>query len=118
MTIGELIENYQREHGMMSEREFARKCGISHTHINSLKKGVTSGGKKFAPTIDTLRKVAAAMGISLQALLMSVEGLEIKWEERDVAIPPEKMDLINRVLLMDPAQLDRLSRLLDIVEGK
>ena len=117
MTIGTLIENYQREHHM-SEREFARLCGISHTHINSLKKGVTTGGKPFAPSVDTLRKVASGMGISLQALMMSVEDLEIKWEERDTAIPPEKMALINRVLGMDAAQLDRLSRLLDIVEGK
>ena len=117
MTIGTLIENYQREH-LMSEREFAKKCGLSHTHINSLKKGVTTSGKKFAPSVDTLRKVAQAMGLSLQTLMMSVDDLEIKWEERDVAIPPEKMALINRVLVMDDAQLDRLSRLLDIVEGK
>ena len=117
MNIGTLIENYQMEHHM-SEREFARKCGISHTHINALKKGVTSAGKVFTPTVDTLRKVAAAMGISLQTLMMEVEDLEIKWEEKDVAIPPAKMELINRVLTMDDIQLDRLSRLLDIVEGK
>lgn len=117
MNIKTLIENYQREH-QMSEREFAKKCGLSHTHINSLKKGVTTGGKKFAPSIDTLRKVAAGMGISLQALMMEVEDLEIKWEEKDTVIPPEKMELINRVLTMDDVQLDRLSRLLDIVEGK
>lgn len=117
MNIGTIIENYQREH-LMSEREFAKKCGLSHTHINSLKKGITSAGKKFTPTVDTLRKVAAAMGISLQTLMMEVEDLEIKWEEKDTVIPPAKMELINRVLTMDDIQLDRLARLLDIVEGK
>ena len=117
MNIGTLIENYQREH-QMSEREFARQCGVSHVLINSLKKGRTSNGKEFTPSIDTLRKVSAGMGLSLQSLLMSVEDLEIKWEEKDTVIPPAKMELINRVLTMDDIQLDRLSRLLDIVEGK
>lgn len=114
MTIGTLIENYQREH-MMSEREFARKCGISHTHINSLKKGVTTSGKKFTPSIDTLRKVAAGMGISTQALLMSVEDLEIKWEEKDVAIPEDKIELINIILKATPEQVSKIKSVLDLV---
>ena len=114
MTIGTIIENYQKEH-MMSEREFARKCGLSHTHINSLKKGVTTGGKKFTPSIDTIRKVAAAMGISTQSLLMSAEDLEIAWEEKDVAIPEDKMELINIILKATPEQVSKIKSVLDLV---
>ena len=34
--IGEFIKNYR---GDMSLREFADKCGISHTHLDSIEKG-------------------------------------------------------------------------------
>ena len=114
MTIGNLIETYQREH-MMSEREFAKRCGVSNVLINSLKKGRTSNGKTFTPSIDTLRKVAAGMGISTQALLMSVEDLEIKWEERDTAIPPERMEIINSIIKATPEQFEKIKSIISLV---
>ena len=114
MTIGMLIENYQREH-MISEREFAKLCGLSHTQINSLKKGKTSNGKPFKPSIDTLRKVAAVLGMSVQEVLMNAEDLTIDPADHDMFIPDEKMELINMILKATPSQVEKIKNVLALV---
>ena len=96
MTIGEIIETYQREHNM-SERAFAKACGLSHTQVNSLKKGKTSNGKKFSPSVDTIRKVAEAMGMTPQEILSNAQDLTFGSGEPDMFIPAEKMELINLI---------------------
>ena len=117
MKLGEMIKAYRTEH-RYSLREFADICGISFAQIRLMERGLNSQGKPLVPSIKSLKAVAKGMGISLSTLLENCDDMEISWDADDVAIPPEKVELINRVLVMDPAQLDRLSRLLDIVEGK
>ena len=38
MKLGEFIKQYREEHGI-SQREFARRCGISNTAIQSIENG-------------------------------------------------------------------------------
>ena len=117
MKIGEIIKEYRKEH-RYSLREFADICGVSFAQIRLMERGLNSQGKPLIPSIKSLKAVANGMGMSLSTLLENCDDMEIRWDADDVAVSPDKVELINRVLLMDPAQLDRLSRLLDIVEGK
>lgn len=114
MTIGTLIENYQREH-MISEREFAKLCGLSHTQINSLKKGKTSNGKPFSPSIDTIKKVASVLGMTAQEVLMNAEDLTIDPSSHDMFIPADKMELINIILKATPSQVEKIKSVLALV---
>lgn len=54
----------------MSLREFANLCGISHTHIDSIEKGVDMrSGREVNLTSATIRKLAAALGMQESELI-------------------------------------------------
>ena len=75
--IGNFIKKYR---GEMSLRDFAEKCGISHTHLDSIEKGVDPRtGKPVRVTIETLKKIAKAMGMSINDLL--IQSGDVKLEE-------------------------------------
>lgn len=66
--IGDYIKNYR---GNMSLRDFAEKCNISHTHLDSIEKGCDPRtNKPVKITVDTLKKIAAAMNMSINDLLI------------------------------------------------
>lgn len=117
MNLSEAVKEYRLEH-RYSLREFADLCGLSHVQIRRIETGVKTDGQPFEPKIKTLKKLAAGMGITLDEVLRYCEDMVIQWDPDDVAISTEKQALIDRVLRMDSAQLDKLARLLDIVEGK
>ena len=71
-TLGEIIKEYRQENSL-SLREFSKKCGLSHTYIDKLEKGVDPrSGKPVEPTIDVLEKVSSALSINLQELLILI----------------------------------------------
>ena len=73
--IGEYIRNYR---GEMSLREFAEKCGISHTHLDSIEKGYDPRtGKPVRVTVDTLKKIARTMGMTINDLLIQSGDVKI-----------------------------------------
>lgn len=117
MKLGELIQEYRIEH-RYSLREFADKCGISFAQVRLMERGLNSQGKPFVPQVSSLKAVAKGMGISLSSLMEYCDDMTIEWGAEDSQIAPEKQALIDRVLKMDVAQVERLSKLLDIVEGK
>lgn len=66
--IGNYIKKYR---GNMSLREFATKCGISHTHLDSIEKGIDPRtNKPVSVTVDTLKKIANAMNMTVNDLLI------------------------------------------------
>lgn len=55
----------------MSLRDFASKCGISHTHLDSIEKGTDPRtNKPVSVTIETLKKIASAMNMTVNDLLI------------------------------------------------
>lgn len=75
--IGNFIKKYR---GDMSLREFAEKCDISHTHLDSIEKGYDPRtGKPVRVTVDTLKKIASAMNMSVNDLL--IQSGDVKIEE-------------------------------------
>ena len=66
--IGNYIKEYR---GKMSLRTFADKCGISHTHLDSIEKGYDPRtGKAVKVTVETLKKIANAMNMTINDLLI------------------------------------------------
>ena len=66
----------------MSQREFARQSGLSHSLISIIEMGKNpQTGKKMIPDIETYKKIATAMKITLNDLfgmLDSDEGINLK----------------------------------------
>lgn len=71
MQLGELIKAKRESEGL-SLREFAERCNLSHSYVKNLEEADPRTGKNVAPTIETLEKLAPAMGMSLEELLKEV----------------------------------------------
>lgn len=73
MTIGQIIERYCSEHGM-SYRQFAERTGLTSGYISMLVNNRNpKTGKPPIPTVETYRKIADAMGVSLNDVLQETE---------------------------------------------
>ena len=56
--------------GELSLRAFARKCGISHTSLDNIEKGIDfRTGKPTQPKVSTLLKIAKAANVSLSYII-------------------------------------------------
>lgn len=77
MTFGEYIKAYREEHEL-SQRAFARLCGMSVQYVGNLERGTNNDGKRLSPTMSTIAKIAKGTGISEEDLLLSVNGTSVK----------------------------------------
>lgn len=80
MKLGEIIREY-RLRNKMSMGDFAKTSGISKPYVSMLEADKNSnGGKSIAPSVETLQKVARAIGISLDELLRKLgdEKIDIR----------------------------------------
>ena len=86
--IGIFIKNYR---GDLSLREFSEKCDISHTHLDSIEKGYDPRtGKPVRVTVDTLKKIAHAMNMSINDLF--IRSGEVDLSEMDFNFNKESID--------------------------
>ena len=73
MKLGELIKQY-RDSADISQRELARRCGLSNSYISFIEKDKNpKTGKPMTPTIEMYKKLADAMGMSLQNLFSQLD---------------------------------------------
>ena len=114
MELGEVVEQYRKEHNY-SLREFARVTGLSHVQIMRIEKGVGPDGKAFEPSIKTLKKLAAGMGLSINDIFPYCENLVIHFEKDDLSVTPEKQALIDRITNASPEQLSKIQSIVDLV---
>lgn len=69
MILGDLIKEY-RANNKLSLRDFAQRCGLSHTYISALEKNIDSRtGKPIAPTLDTVKYISKGMNLSIEEIL-------------------------------------------------
>ena len=67
--LGEYIQQRRKEMGL-SLREFGKLCGISHTHIDSIEKGIDyRTGKRVNVTNETFRKLSEVLKVPAAYLL-------------------------------------------------
>jgi len=61
----------------MSEREISARCGISHSYLNQLIKGVNPSTKRnISPTLVTFEKLAKGFGVSVDYLQKISRGIK------------------------------------------
>ena len=69
MILGDLIKEY-RNKNKLSLRDFAQKCGLSHSYISALEKNIDPRtGKPIAPTLDTVKYISKGMNLSIEDIL-------------------------------------------------
>ena len=62
----------------LSERELAKRCGVSHSYINQLVKGINPAtNKNINPTIKTLEKIALGIEVPIETLEKVARGITV-----------------------------------------
>lgn len=108
MRLGEMIKEYREARGM-SQRAFARKCGLSNGQIAFLERGIGNSGKPFEPTFDTLRKVARAIGTYPEYLMKNVlwkttvDHFSVRGRTVTIAFDSQKVLAERMAILTDSA---------------
>lgn len=97
--------NVAIENAQISPAELSRRTGIGEGAISCYRNGAYKAGQK------NIHKLALALGVSIPWLM----GLDVDMQP---TLTEKKQVLIERVNQMDTEELDRLSRILDALEGK
>ena len=86
MDIGKIIKRY-REDNNLSLRDFAIKCGTSHSYIAMLENGKNSKtGEPIIPTLTMLNKISSGLCITLNELLSICDDIPVSLSQEE---PPE-----------------------------
>ena len=97
MTLGEVIKAYREKAGESME-VFANRCSLSKGYISMLERGINPrNDKPIAPTLPVVRKVAEAMGMSIDGLLEVIDG------KTEITINMEKESDIKLKNVHDPS---------------
>jgi transcriptional regulator with XRE-family HTH domain len=72
MTLGERIKKLRERRGYESVREFARRAGVKHVTLSKLERGLQTD-----VTTETAKKIARALGVSLDYLVGMYEDEEL-----------------------------------------
>ncbi|MCR4432401.1 MAG: helix-turn-helix domain-containing protein [Tepidanaerobacteraceae bacterium] len=99
MEIGKRIKQIRISKNMLSG-ELASKAGISNVYLSYIENGTKT------PTIDTLKKICSAMGISL---------VEI-FKEDDNEFNKEYHELLENAKGLSPKQLKILNQIIKLIK--
>lgn len=73
MKLGKLILEYRQQMGI-SQREFARRCGLSNTYIHYLENEINAKDKRtIVPTLEQYKKFASGMNMTVQELFEKLD---------------------------------------------
>ena len=77
MKLGEIIFNFRKQNNL-SLRDFAQRCDLSYTYISMIEKGEDyRTGKSLSPTLDAVKKLAKALGMSIDELIQAMDNQDI-----------------------------------------
>ena len=93
MTLQEYIIQFRSDHDL-SQRQFAKMCGISSGYMSMIENNVNpKTGKPPILTLQTIKKLASAMGTTVHTLADNLD--DENWSSIDEAVLSEdERDLI------------------------
>ena len=78
MKLGAFIKQY-RQKNKLTLRDFAGRCGASHSYISMLEEGKNSKtGEPITPSLATLVKISGAMNMTLHELVTQVDDMPVE----------------------------------------
>ena len=83
MELRDLVIKYRRDHGL-SQRAFARQCGLSNGFISMIEAGANpKTGAPIMPSFKNIRLLAEGMGMTSKALISAVDDMIVTVEDED-----------------------------------
>jgi len=94
MELRELIKRYREEHSLTMQ-QFADRCGLSKGYISMLEKGHhPQSSRALIPSLETLNKIASGMSLSVDSLLLLLDG-DTSVTINENAIDPTEAELLS-----------------------
>ena len=86
MTLGDIIREF-RELNELNLEEFAKMANLSKSYISMLENNKDPRGNPINPSLETIDKVASAIGVKLDVLVSKID--------QDVVVNKKKSSLTN-----------------------
>ena len=86
MTLGDIIREF-RELNELNLEEFAKMANLSKSYISMLENNKDPRGNPINPSLETIDKVASAIGVELDVLVSKID--------QDVVVNKKKTSLTN-----------------------
>ena len=106
MELRDIIIRYRHDHGL-SQRAFAKRCGLSNGFIAMIEAGSNPRtGRPIMPSFKNIQALAEGMDMTSKALISAADDMIINVSEDDDAMPELAMlndkgrDLVSRFALM------------------
>lgn len=115
MDLKDILIKYRADN-KISQRELARRSGLSNAQISILEYGINKQtGRKPTPDIITLKKLADGMGMTLQSLLDVIGDSEfVSLNTRKDAYPiviPNTDRFLRIMASMEPQDYETIMRI-------
>ena len=115
MDLKDILIKY-REDNKISQRELARRSGLSNAQISILEYGINKQtGRKPTPDIITMKKLADGMGMSLQSLFDMIgnsEFVSLNTRKDNYPIVIPNTDRFLRIMAsMEPQDYETIMRI-------
>lgn len=119
MELKDLLTNY-RYQNRISQREFARRCNLSNSLISILEMGKNpQTGKKPTPDIDTYKKIASGMGITVHKLFQMIGDSEMVDLNQRAFVLVTDSELMTKLLVnMDSEDYKTVMEIFEKTERK
>ena len=72
MTIGDVIKEFRKLNDLNLE-EFGKMCGLSRSYISMLENNKDPRGNPVNPSLETIDKIATAIGVDTDALVGQID---------------------------------------------
>jgi len=117
MTLGMIIKEY-RERNRLSQRQFALMCDVSNGYISMLEEGRNpKTNEPIVPSLATMKKLAKAMGMSLNDLMSKADDMEISLSDKKA--PAEKISgrTVEFVALFEKLTAEQQALIVSQIKG-
>ena len=114
MKLSTIITDY-RKRMQISQREFARRCGLSNSYISFIENEYNPrSGKPIVPTIEQYQKIASAMDMTVHQLFELLDEdspVDLHWspaEEKPEDVSPQIHIVSGMMEKMSKEQQDQV----------
>lgn len=118
MKFGEFVKQYRKEHDM-SQRTFAKICGVSNGYISMIEKGENpKTHEPIKPSLEMLHTISSGIGITMHELLSQIDDIDVDISgQRKMPAPESGLSEARRALLnaIDGMSEEEIFHLIDVI---
>ena len=118
MKLSNIITDYRNQE-QISQREFARRCGLSNSYISFIENEYNPRtGKPIVPTLEQYHKIASGMGLTVHELFERLDedspvDLHVSDASRVPVIVPNSEQFLKIAQAMSPDDYETVMKIFE-----